>query len=124
MGRISLSHKGLAIMMTEQEFWDILHNVPKTHPVFFRLYYDESGAPITYTMEDLPGNYIEIDAATFALGPLNVRVRNGKLVEIVTLRSQKLVPGAQGTACHPQDVAVIVTTAPATHWNKQLYESN
>ena len=110
--------------MTEKEFWDILHNAPEIKPIFFRLYYDELGNPITYTMEDLPGNYIEIDAATFALGPLNVQVRNGKLIEIVTMRSQKLVPGAMGVKCHPRDVAVIVTTAPSTQWSKQIYESN
>lgn len=110
--------------MTEKEFWEILHDVPKAKPVFFRLYYDESGAPITYTMDDLPGNYIEIDAATFALGPLNVRVRNGKLVEIVTMRSQKLVPGTTGTRCHPRDISIIVTTSPGTQWSKRVYESN
>ena len=110
--------------MTEQEFWDILHDASGPRPVFFRLYYDKSGAPITYTMEDLPGNYIEIDAETFALGPLNVRVHNSKLVEIVTIRSQKLVPGSVGTRCHPRDVSIIVTTAPSTQWNKKVYESN
>lgn len=111
-------------MMTEQEFWDILHTVPSPQPVFFRLYYDDLGAPIAYTMEDLPGNYIEIDAATFALGPLNVRVRNGKLVEIVTMRSQKLVPGTAGTLCHPRDISIVVTTDPGAYWSKQVYESN
>ena len=111
-------------MMTEKEFWDILHNVPEPKPVFFRLYYDESGAPVTYTMEDLPGDYIEIDAATFALGPLNVRVRNKKLIEIVTVRSQKLVPGTTGTKCHSKDVSIIITTAPSTQWSKRVYESN
>jgi hypothetical protein len=110
--------------MTEQELLDILYNVPEAKPVFFRLYYNESGNPVTYTMQDLPGNYIEIDAATFALGPLNVRVRNGKLIEVVTMRSQKLVPGTIGTKCHPGDVSVIVTTLPNTQWNKRLYESN
>ena len=111
-------------MMTEQEFWDILHDVPEPQPVFFRLYHDESGAPVTYTMEDLPGNYIEIDAKTFALAPINVRVRNGQLVEIVTMQSQKLVPGMPGNKCHPRDVAVIVTTGSSIQWKKQVYESN
>jgi hypothetical protein len=110
-------------MMTEQELLNILYNVPETKPVFFRLYYNESGNPVTYTMNDLPGDYIEIDAETFALGPLNVRVRNGKLVEIVTMRSHKLVPGTVGTKCYPGDVAVIITTAPSTQWSKQVYES-
>jgi len=110
-------------MMTEQEFWDILHDAPNPKPVFFRLYYDELGTPVTYTMEDLPGNYIEIDAATFALSPVNVRVRNNQLVEIVTVRSQKLVPGQSGNKCHPGDVSIIVTTDNSTLWKKKVYES-
>lgn len=109
-------------MMTEQEFWDILHNVPKPKPVFFRLYYDESGLPICYTMEDRPGNYIEVDADTYARSPFNVRVNNNKLIEIATSRSQKLVPGNTGTQCHRHDVAVVVTEH-STPWKKKVYES-
>lgn len=108
--------------MIEEEFWRILHDVPPQQPIFFRLYYDEQGFPVTYSMEDLPGNYIEIDATTFAAGPLNVRVRNGKLVEIVTTRSQKLIPGMPGTQCHVNDVSVVVN-AQGTIWGKKIYES-
>jgi len=111
-------------MMTEQEFWDILYNVPKVKPVTYRLYYDESGAPVVYTMDELPGNYIEVDTETFAIRPCNVRVRNGQLVEVITVQSKKLVPGNNGTQCHPDDVAVVVSNDPSTQWSKQVYESN
>jgi hypothetical protein len=111
-------------MMTEQEFWDILHNVPTAKPVSYRLYYDDSGAPVTYTMDELPGNYIEVDAETFAIRPYSVRVRDGQLVEVITVQSKKLVPGSNGTQCHSSDVAVIVSTGPSTQWSKQTYESN
>jgi hypothetical protein len=110
-------------MMTEQEFWDILHQVPETKPVFFRLYYDDLGAPVIYTMEHLPGNYIEVDAETYARAPSNVCVKNGQLIEIIINRSQKLVPGDIGTPCHPHDVAVVVTGSDNTQWKKQQYES-
>jgi hypothetical protein len=111
--------------VTPEEFWDILHNTPEPLPVFYRLYYNDSGQPVCYSMEDLPGNYIDIDAETFGLAPLNVRVVDGRLKYITTRTSDKLVPGNTGTMCHPQSVAVVVTQH-GTPWSKQTYglESN
>ena len=111
--------------MTPEEFWDILHAMPEPQPVFYRLYYNDAGQPVCYSMEDLPGNYIDIDAETFGLAPDNVRVVNGQLKYITTCTSDKLVPGIIGTQCHPQSVAVVVTQN-GTHWSKQTYglESN
>ena len=113
-------------MMTEQEFWSILANMPEPRPVFFRLYYDETGAPIVYSMEDLPGNYIDIDSETFAVQPQNVRVVDKKLT-IIEPRRQfiKLVPAGTGTACDPNDVAIIVSEdQPHTKWSLTTNESN
>ena len=111
--------------MTPEEFWDILHAMPEPQPVFYRLYYNDAGQPVCYSMEDLPGNYIDIDAETFGLAPDNVRVVDNKLKYITTRTSDKLVPGTIGTPCHPQNVAVVVTQN-ATHWSKQTHglESN
>ena len=111
--------------MTPEEFWDILHSMPEPQPVFWRLYYNNQGQPVCYSMEDLPGNYIDIDAETFGLAPVNVRVVDNKLKYITTRTSDKLVPGTSGTLCHPQSVAVIVEQN-GTPWSKQTYglESN
>jgi len=110
-------------MMTESEFWTILLDVPEIKPVFFRLYYDELGAPVIYTMDDLPGNYIDVDAETYARTPHNVRVQNGQLIEIIINRSQKIVPGDTGTPCHANDVAVVTTGGDSIHWKKRRYEN-
>ena len=111
--------------MTPDEFWSILHNMPEPKPVFFRLYYDTDGKPLFYSMEDLPGTYIEIDQATFARGSMNVRVRDGQLVEVTWATTTKLVSGNSGSPCHPDNVAVIVTEdQPHTRWSKKTYESN
>jgi hypothetical protein len=111
--------------MTPDEFWSILHNMPETKPVFYRLYYDADGVPLFYSMEDQPGTYIEIDQATFARGASNVRVRDGKLVEITWTTTTKLVPGNSGSPCHPDNVAVIVAESqPHIRWSKRTYESN
>jgi len=111
--------------VTPEEFWDILHSAPEPEPVFWRLYYNEQGQPVCYSMEHLPGNYIDIDAEIFGLAPANVRVVNGQLKYITTRTSDKLVPGTIGTQCHPQNVAVVVTQN-GTPWSKQTYglESN
>ena len=111
--------------MTPEEFWSILHNMPEPKPVFYRLYYDADGVPVFYSMEDCPGTYIEIDQETFARGATNVRVRDGKLVEVTWATTTKLVPGNSGSPCHPDNVAVIVAEdQPHIRWSKRTYESN
>ncbi len=113
--------------MTEQEFWDILFDVPETKPVFFRLYHDSTGVPLFYSMEDLPGTYIEIDADTYARSSMTVRVRDSKIVQISCRPTNKLVPGTTGTTgtnCHIKDVAVISSSSDAVKWTKRTYEEN
>lgn len=111
--------------MTPEQFWSILHNMPEPLPVSYRLYHDDQGQPLFYSMETVPGTYIEIDQATFARSASNVRVRDGRLVEITWATTTKLVPGNSGSPCHPDNVAVIVAESqPHIRWSKQTYESN
>ena len=111
--------------ITESEFWAALAAMPKPKPVFFRLYYDDQGHVLFYSMEDVPGTYINIDQETFAKSPTNVRVRDGQLVEIAWTTSTKLTPGDTGTACHPDNVCVVVSEQQSnTKWSKRTYESN
>ena len=103
--------------MTEEEFWVALAPLPATPDPFYRLYYDDQGWPLFYSMEDLPGNYIEIDRETWH-SPGNIRIVDGKIVHIKTVIVHKLVPGECGTSCHPQDVAVVVDeTETHTKWS-------
>jgi len=98
--------------MSDSEFWQILQTIPESPPIFYRLYHDNNGLPIMYSMEDLPGNYIEVDQQTYALTPFNVRVVNSKLTYIKSVITvKKLQPSeSNGTACDPRDVCVVVGT--------------
>lgn len=100
---------------------------PESKPASYRLYYNEDGTPKCYTMEDMPGKYIEVDSHTYALTPWNVRVVDNKLqiVEPVVV-VKKLVPNnTNGTACHPNDVCVIVEeTKPHTVWKLTSNETH
>ena len=109
--------------MNAEEFWAILHAMPEPPPVFFRLYYNELGEPITYSMEDLPGTYIDVDPETYARSPQNVRIKNGQLIELKSA-VRRLAPADTGTACYPDNVAIVVpATEPHQRWSMKTYES-
>jgi hypothetical protein len=112
--------------MNEEEFWSILQAKPDPKQIFYRLYYNDTGSPIIYSMEDLPGNYIEVDQSTYVLAPFNVLVIDSKLVYIkpvVTVK--KLQPSTQGITCDPSDVCIIVdANQPHTKWNLETNETN
>ena len=102
--------------MTEEEFWAALQPLPE--PVYtYRLYHDDNGIPLFYSMEDLPGKYVEIDQATFSNSPTNVRVVDGVLKYFKTNTVLKLTPSTIGTPCDPNNVSIVVNeTHPHKKW--------
>lgn len=117
--------------MTPEELQQLLQNMPTPQPVFWRLYYSADGKPIQYTMEDLPGTYIDIDPVTYSRGNMNVRVINEQIVEVFFRTTKKLVPDDSieyiniTTNCHPDNVAVVVSEdQPCKKWRPKTYESN
>jgi len=112
--------------ITVDELCALLHSMPEPKPVFYRLYYNDMGEPVIYSMEELPGNYIEVDPETYARAPTNIQVVDKKIVYIKPVSIiTKLEPGATGTPCSPHDVCVVVVeTAQHVKWNKVTNEIN
>ena len=108
------------------EFWCALAALSDPVPVFYRLYYNNDGTLICYSMEDLPGNYIDVDQETYVRSPGNIKVVAGKLIEISPASMvTKLHPGPVGTPCCPGDVCIVVAeSAPHIKWSKQTNEIN
>ena len=112
--------------MTPEEFWAILQAPVEIKSIFYRLYYNTDGTPICYSMEELPGNYIDIDAETYNQGRSNVRVVNEKLV-VINLANyvKKLIPSTNGIPCNPRDICVVVTESQAhTKWSLKTNETD
>lgn len=130
MGHFALSHQRLEALMDEdttRNFWSVLKNFqwPEIKPVSYRLYHDDQGVPLFYTMEDLPGTYIEVDQAVYVSSPHNVRVQNGKLTVLPVKKTvTKLRPDtAKGTCCHPLDICVLVDLdGPYQLWSQHANE--
>jgi hypothetical protein len=96
---------------TTDNFWSVWNawTPPAPLELTYRLYYDDQGCPLFYSMEQLPGNYIELDRETWTQSPTNIRIKNGKLEYIEKYQALKLVPVSRnGTACHPRDVCIVV----------------
>jgi hypothetical protein len=78
----------------------------------FRLYYDDKGSVTGYTCEKLEGNYIVIDATTFAEARPDIKVVDGKIIRnnygsVVS----KLCKDTDGFLCEAEDVSIITETA-------------
>lgn len=114
---------------TTKNFLEVFNDLePWTPPVvLFRLYYNDQGHPIEYSHEDKPGKYIEVDPLTFQIQAMNIRIVDGKIVQIIPPQIvTKLVPStANGICCDPKDVCIVVSAdQPHTKWTITNNEIN
>ena len=114
---------------TTRNFWAVMQSFqwPEPKPISYRLYHDDDGRPLVYTMEALPGNYIEIDQATYTLASGHVRVRNGQLLVLESrITISKLRPDPnQGTPCDCRDICIVVdSNQPHQKWRKTTNDSD
>ena len=98
--------------MTEQELIELLSvsvedkKVVKTPE--FRVYYDENGGILYYTMEDLPGNYILITKQQYAESRYDYVVKDGKLTNpnrVTVVNKMKKTPVGVGSCKY--DISII-----------------
>ena len=103
--------------MDNTEEYVITWEAPVIEKPEFRLYYDERGSVVTYTCEKLEGDYIIIDALTFAEARPDVRVVDGRLVKGDTgAVISRLYADKQGVLCEVEDISVITTDIDGKYW--------
>ena len=111
-----------------QKDYIILWEQPKLEPPEFRLYYDVTGSVICYTGDkSMTGNYIVIDALTFAQARPDVKIIDGKISKAVPKSVLcKLMPNDnEGTECHMEDVSIVVDSeyiGQKQKWKLNIYE--
>ena len=105
--------------MTPEEFFGALANMPEPVAQVYRLYHDDQGRVLFYSMEDLSGTWIAVDAATYALAPHDVQVIDGKAVQLPkTAIVDKLKPADHGVCCDPRDICIVVSQdQPHIKWS-------
>jgi hypothetical protein len=114
---------------TTDNFWTAWNSMTWSDPVppSYRCYYLDDGTVDFYTMEHLPGNYIEVTQQQYVLAKKPARVINGQLIVLTPTHSvTKLVPNQIiGTSCHKNDVSVVVSAdCKHTKWALKQNEIN
>lgn len=93
-------------------FWEAVASHNWAQPevrLEYRLYYDEQGQVLTYSMEDIPGNYIIVDRHTYEQARFDILIKDGKIAKLNQSSSWKLVPATTGNyACHKDNINIIV----------------
>jgi hypothetical protein len=114
--------------MTTEKDYIILWEQPKLEPPEFRLYYDDNGNVLSYSGDKSGiGNYIIIDALTFAAARPDIKVFDN-CISIASLNAavHKLMPhDTEGIDCHPDDISLVVDsnyTDKKQKWKLTTYE--
>lgn len=93
----------------------------------YRLYYDDHGRVITYTMEKMEGNYVVVDNQTFAEARPDVRVIDGRISTVnPNFIVCKLMPDEkEGTLAAFEDISILLdesTNVKSQLWKINTYE--
>lgn len=98
-------------MSNESDEYVITWEAPIIEKPEFRLYYGEKGEVLTYTCEKLEGNYVVIDAITFAEARPDIQVIDGKIVRTSSAAViTRLYPSDKGILCEKEDISIIAET--------------
>ena len=90
-----------------------------------RLYYNPDGTVKSYTMEDLPGEYIVVEDQIFFESRYDLRVINGKIIRDIDNIRSKLRPvkvaTETSTRCDPDNILLVVSeNHPHKLWDKVI----
>lgn len=104
----------------------IIWEAPKIDVPEFRLYYDDAGKVLCYTCEKIPGNYIVVDAMTFAAARPDIRVIDGRISTVSPEAIiSKLIPSDHGQKCIKGDVSIVVSedfNGDTSYWKLSTHE--
>ena len=109
---------------TFEQLWSLVQP-PTEHTPTYRLYYDNQGYLLFYSMDDLPGQWVAINAEQFAKADSHVKVVDGTVVPLNRIQSKKLVPSDCGTTCATASVAIVLPESETGQkWCLKTYETD
>lgn len=109
---------------TIDELWSLVDQTAAKLPSY-RLYHDDQGYVLYYSMDDLPGKWIAITAEQFACADSHVKVVDGKTVPLNRVQFKKLVLSDHGTNCSMFSVAVVIPDSDSGQkWCLKTYEAD
>lgn len=108
-----------------KELLEFLEKMANSKPreVEYRLYYDDTGRVVTYTCEDLPGNYIVVSRQQYAEARSDVLVRDGKLISTSRITQvYRMVKNTSGGVKASKYDINILTDTDYVFWKYEHHE--
>jgi len=110
-----------------QEIIDVmlLAQSQSSESLIYRLYHDDQGHPLFYSMEHIPElKYVNITPEQFNQANSHVRVVNGQIKQLNFVRPKLMPHSLEGQRTHPRNVALIQPNdRPHVLWNL-VYHDN
>jgi hypothetical protein len=98
------------------EFWQN-HQWQDPKPVMYRLYHDDQGKPLEYSMEAHSGYWIDITPEQYAMADMRVRVVDGVLTLPPSPAPPRMILSDTGATCHPWSLLLLVNPdQPNNKW--------
>ena len=91
----------------------------------YRLYYDDNGQVLFYTCDKPEGQYLVIDAQTYAECRFDLKIVNGNIIKNNYYTITKLTRSNEGTTCVDDNIAIVVNDSYIGNiscWAVETYE--
>lgn len=93
--------------------------------VVYRLYYDEAGNVITYTIDELPGKYIVVSHKQYTEARTNVTIVDDKIVEAKRrILLEKYVKNLDGGVKTSKYDINIISDIDSVYWKHEQYDES
>jgi len=115
-----------AHIMLDEEFIKLINAsaniVNKPVDFTYRLYYNnDTGEPITYSMEELKGDFVTVTKQQYTEGRYDVIVKDNGIFKLNSIQCiRKLVPDQKGIACDLTNVLILDPTSNKK-WNVKTH---
>lgn len=98
-----------------------MKHVTKVAPKYMLYYNKDNGKPLFYSMDEVDGDFVVVDAETYVHANYNLYVKGGVLIKKIYKDISKLTQHGNETTCYDTDISIVSNNGTA--WSLRSYDS-